>query len=72
MALEIKSIDEIVALALKVIGMIWPEQIEKIKVEIEKREKEIEKDDQEFLKALNSDPVDFDAINRLWSKRPRL
>jgi hypothetical protein len=62
----------ILELILKLLPIIKPSELEKLKGEIEKREKEIEQDNQDWLKAISSDTVDVAELNRIWAKRPRL
>lgn len=56
MGIEIGSIniDEIVTLILKVIGLIWPEQIDKIQKEFNENKEQYEKDRKEALVAILS------------------
>ena len=62
----------ILELILKLLPIIKPSELDKLKSEIEKREKEFEQDNQDWLTAISSDPVDVAALNRIWAKRPRL
>ena len=62
----------ILELILKLLPIIKPSELDKLKSEIEKREKEFEQDNQDWLKAISSDPLDIATLNRIWAKRPRL
>jgi len=62
----------ILELILKLLPIVKPSDLDKIKNAIEKREKEIEQDNQDWLKAISSDPVDISVLNRIWASRPRL
>ena len=62
----------ILELILKLLPIIKPSELDKIKNAIEKREKEIEQDNQDWLKAVSSDPIDIATLNRIWADRPRL
>lgn len=58
MAIEIKSIDEVISLLLIIVKMIWPNKIEKIQKKLDDNKEKYAKDKQEALQAVVSGDSD--------------